>query len=281
LLNSLAKFEKQHLGKFVLVENCIIDISPLASDKDYIDVNFSIHNLSMYSVSIPAPDGTVIENPIYFNGELLSRGAKLFNNEVRNISPTKKGSFTIRQWVDSEHATKIVETLKKSGNLFNFSEAVVRVSIDGDTDNGAKLDLTRGMQNAALEKNIKELESLIPLHQLEISEWRRHVVMIAALNRVLGMAEELIAIYGTPNGIPPERIEEWRQRLDAALRRCYGAEGTAKFYNFPYDGKAIEGPKESYPQERWFPDYVTRLQNFMAEQTPVQLVADKAETQKQ
>jgi hypothetical protein len=170
------------------VENCAIDSSHFEKGELYVDFTFPVLNLSMYTVSIPMAKGAVIENSILFKGKMLSREAKLFENHVKHNNPTETGYFIIRQWVNSDEAKDITQTLEKSGNLFDFSEAMVYVSIDEfPAAKSAKLDLTRGMQNAALENNLVERRNDNAWLRSGLTLWRERAGNIEELTRTLGI----------------------------------------------------------------------------------------------
>lgn len=200
-LHSIADYQRKTLRRYVLVENCEVNSSPLSEGKRYIEFTFTIINYSMYYVTIPMHEGEEVKGSIKFKGEMLSGAAKLFENKAENCEPYGRKYFKIRQWVSPHEATDILEALEKSGNLFDFSEANIFVS-GGDKHPNVeedKLDLTRGMQNAALENKIIQLETdlreekaaqerLEDQHSKKMSTERHRVGAIRAINYARGAA---------------------------------------------------------------------------------------------
>jgi hypothetical protein len=186
--HSIADYEIRRTRKFVLVETCLINASYLPQGELYLDFTFSILNLSIFVVSIPMTNGSIIENPIFFKGKMLSREAKLAENDVKNVYPAEGRSFTIRQWVNSDEAKDIIQTLAERGNLFDFSRPVIYVTTQEFPDaKYAELDLTRGMKNAALENKLVELGNDNIWLRRGLTLWEERTGPIEELTRTLGI----------------------------------------------------------------------------------------------
>lgn len=202
-LRGIADYEIQHIREFVLVEGCTINSSHLSEGNPCVDFTFSVFNLSAFSVSVPMPKGTVIDGSILFKGHMLSGAAKILENRIDRVGPTDRNTFTIRQWVNPSEAKDIAETLKKLGNRFDFSNAIIYIKNDEFPDaEVAKLDLTLGMQYAGLENKVIQLENVV-------AAWRRHSGTIEQLNHALGGAYVLYRLFEAREPPSRERIENW------------------------------------------------------------------------
>jgi uncharacterized membrane protein len=170
-LYKIAKYQRNDLQKYVLVDKCEINLSPLTNGKSYFEFTFHVINYSIFYISIPMLEYDPVKGAIQFKGDPLSREAKLAENRVTALQPYGRNYFKVWQWVNQDEAKDIPATLEKVGNLFDFSKAIVYVRADKFPDDEvAKLDLTRGMQNAALENRIIQLEALQGQHAIEINE---------------------------------------------------------------------------------------------------------------
>lgn len=262
--HEIVEHQRQALRKFVLVENCTINSSHLSEGNLYVDFTFSIFNLSMHSISIPMLEGAVIEGPILFKGKMLSGGAKLFRKDVNKILPTDRSTFTLRQWVNQSEANDILETLKKVGNLFDFSQPAVYVRADESADaKAAKLDLARGMQNADLENKVIRLEH-------EIAAWQRHSGTIEQLQHALGGAYVLYRLFEA--GEPPskERIKYW---FDSTLHGHFHSDFLkAYFEGMP---ELTDSPAE---QKDLIDRHCFKLRRLIAEEREKLAVARNVET---
>lgn len=219
-----AGYEIKRLEYFTLVENCTINSSYLSEGKLYVDLTFSVINLSIYKVSIPMSKGVVIEGSILFKGEPLSGTAKLFDNDIKHKNPTERGEFVIRQWVNSHEAADILDTLKKSGNLFDFSEAIVYIKGDEfPNEKAAKLDLTCGMQNARLENTLIQLENDNAQLRSEINSLKESAKYIEELTLALGVC--YLAYNQLEHGelLSEESIKSVKMRISHALSHCPGS----------------------------------------------------------
>jgi hypothetical protein len=242
-LHDIAEYEIKRLQKFVLVETCMVNSSPLSEGKLYIEFKFPVINLSIYSVTIPMIKGAVIEGSILFKGNMLSGSAKMTENDVRHINPTTRGHFIIRQWINLDEAKDIVETLGKTGNLFDFSNINVHIKSDEFPDaKAAKLDLTRGMQNADLENKLIQVEAelrakrdsqetLNAQHRKEVAKWQIHADKLYRLSLVYGMAlqaDDIIDFFRQTlsKGI----LERLRANIDNTLIHCFGASYRDKYF---------------------------------------------------
>lgn len=197
-LQKIAEYQRKGLRKYVVVEKCVVNSSPLPEGKLYIEFTFYVTNYSMFYVSIPAPVDAVIEGSIHFKGDLLSGVAKIVENKVKELGTCGTYYFTVRQWVSASEAADISETLKTTGNLFDFSKAIVNVR-GGDRFPDvemAQLDLTRGMRNAEFENKVIQLEALKSQYESEIELRQQRADAVEALSLVLGMAYSIDDLYG-------------------------------------------------------------------------------------
>jgi hypothetical protein len=199
-LHTVVRYQLNGLRKYVLVGNCTVNVNPFSEGRRYLEITFNLQNFSMFHVSIPMPVDAVIEGSIHFKGEMLSGVAKLVVNKVAALPPYGINTLTIRQWVNTDEVTDISETLKVSGNLFDFSKAIVYIKADEFPDmEAAKLDLTRGMQDAELENEIIRLkaelegegarrESLKAQYDANAAEHARRARIVRSLNYARGAA---------------------------------------------------------------------------------------------
>lgn len=261
-LHDIAEYGIKRLQKFVLVESCTVESSELT--EGYIDFIFSILNLSLYSVSIPVLTGTIIEGSILFKGKMLSGGAKLVENSARNISPTGQGSFKIRQWVNQKEANDISETLKKSGNLFDFSNTVVNIRNDDFPEAQAvRLDLTRVMLRAGLENKIVELENENSWLSKGLDLWWERTDKVIELTRTLGMF--YLAYNQSEQGelLTQETGKNLRGRFARALHHCFHDDKIVDDY---LDNSA-KFPDSVYEQRTWIDSQCSKLRALIDEQS--------------
>lgn len=276
-LDTIINYQRKHgLRRYVPVESCEINSVPLLEGKRYLDFTFHVRNFSMFYVSIPMLKYDPVKGSIKFKGEPLSGAAKLVENQVMKLQPAGRNYFTIRQWVDEGEAKDILETLKKVGNVFDFSEAVVYVSAEEfSSDLPAELNLTLGMQNAGLENRIIQLEALHDQHALEFGEWKKYSDIAFRLNLVYGMvlqAEYTIEFPGnTP--LPKDVLDYLRAHIDSTIHQCLGPEARDSYFE-----RVPPVPNEEKGQEYWIRSHSSRLKELI-EQQHRQLVARKATTQ--
>ena len=212
----------KHIKKFVLVETCAINSAHLADGRLYIDFTFAILNLSLFQVGIPLPEGAVIEGSILFKGHPLSGTAKLFENSTKHTNPTDRNNFTIRQWVNSDEARDIGETLKNFGNLFDFSRAIVSVRNEESPDSDAwKLDLTRGMQNTDLQNKIVVLGKENIWLSRGITLWHDRASNIEVLTLALGMFYRAYNQLEQGEILSKETANSLKGRFLQALHGCF------------------------------------------------------------
>lgn len=210
-VDGIIEYQRKGLRKYVLVERCEVDSSPLSSGKLYVWLTFHVRNYSMFYVSIPMHKGDEIRSSIRFNGEPISRTAKVEENKVIDLPPYRSNYFKIRQWVNPDEAKDISETLKTTGNLFDFSEAIIPIKADKfPNDEEAKLDLTSGMGNADLDNKIIELGNANARLRSELTSWQEHAAYLGELNIALG------ACYHAYN--QSERREPLTQEAFASLK---------------------------------------------------------------
>jgi hypothetical protein len=274
-LREFAEYQRTGLRKYVLVEKCSVNSSPLSEGKLYVEFTFSVANYSMFYISIPTPLNGVLEGSIRFKGDLLSGAAKLIENRVIGLPPYSTNYFTVRQWVSPHEAKDILETLKKSGNLFNFSEFIVNI---GGADERqrvetGRLDLTRGMQNTELENKIIQLEvelkeekaaqeRLKSEYENQKSEERRRKAILNALQYPLGAARLIEELYDEKELVPEKALKYLAILASSSVEFGFSDSATLDFFhdalrNIPHT------PEE---QRQWFRALQDRLkalsQNF-------------------
>jgi hypothetical protein len=259
----IVDYGKEHIRKFVLVETCTINSSHLAEGKLYVDFTFAILNLSLFSVGIPLPEGAVIEGSILFKGNPLSGTAKLFENSTKHTNPTDRNNFTIRQWVNSDEARDVVETLENYGNLFDFSRAVVNVRNEELPDSDAwKLDLTRGMQNADFQNRIVVLGNENIRLSRGITLWHDRARNIEALTLALGMFYRAYNQLEQGEILSKETANSLKGRFMQALFGCFHDHKLEDEYsdNLPPLPDSITEQKE------WIDSQCSKLRSLIDEQ---------------
>jgi hypothetical protein len=261
--HEIADYETRRVQKFIIVEDCEIDASHLAKGEFYLDFKFPILNLSMFTISILMAEGTVVENSILFKGGMLSREAKLAKNHVKHVNPTDRSDFTIRQWVNPEERTEIMQILKKSGNLFDFSQAVVNVSIDEFPQAGSmKLDLTGGMRNASLENKVIELGNSNACLKKGLTLWQERAKNIEELTRTLGMLYLAYNQLEQGETLSNATANNLKGRFAQALRFCFHDNGIVDEYcdNLP------PLPDSIHKQKEWIDNQCSELRSIIAGQ---------------
>lgn len=264
-LDEVVEYQRYGLRKYVLVEKCDINLSPLSEGKLYIELTFSVFNYSLFYVSVPMPADRAIEGSINFKGEPLSGTAKFIDkeNRVEKLPPYSGNFFKVRQWVNQDEAKDIPKTWKESGNLFGFPETCVYVRADKfPDDKPAKLDLTRAMQNASLENTIVELGNENALLRKGLTFWRDRTRNVKELTRILGM------FYLAYN--QAEQNEILSKATGDNLR---GSFANALHYCF-HDNKIVDKYLDNEPalpdslikQKEWVDSHCIRLRALIAEQ---------------
>jgi hypothetical protein len=275
-LDTIVDYQRRGMRKYVLVEKCEVDTSPLLNGKRYVEFTFHIRNYSMFHVSIPMPMDATIEGSIYFKGDRLSGTAKLVENKVVSLRPYLSEPIKIHQWVDADEAKDIPETLEKVGNRFNFSNAVIHIKADEFPDDKADtLDLTRGMQNAELENKVIQLVAVQGQRALEFGEWQRYSDIAFRLNLVYGMAQQARHTMEFPGNtpLPKDVLEYLRAHIDSAIHQCLGPEARDDYFDH-----VPPVPDEDSGQEYWIRSHCSRLEALI-EQQHRQVIARKPTTQ--
>lgn len=263
-LQEIIEYQRKGLRKYVLVEKCEINSSPLSTGKLYVEFTFHVVNYSMFYVSIPMAEGEAIKGSIHFKGDMLSGPVKLVENNVKNSPPYARDYFKVRQWVSAHEATDISETLKTSGNLFDFSNAIVPIR-GGDKFTNveeAQLDLTRGMQNTDLGNKIVELGNENIWLRRSISLWQDCLGKIEELTRTLGMF--YLAYNQLEQGeiLSQETANNLKGRCAQSLHRCFHNNKITDDYtdNLPAMPDSID------EQKTWVDSQCSRLRTLIEEQ---------------
>lgn len=277
-LQEIVEYQRKGLRRYVLVEKCEINSSPLSEGKLYLWLTFHVINYSMFYVTVPTQVGAVIAGSICFKGEPLSGTVKLDENRVVDLPPHSRNYVKVRQWVNRDEARNILETLKTSGNLFDFSEMIIPVKGGDKFPNveEAKLDLTRGMQNADLENKIIELSNANARLRQEIVTVQKHRDVIKELTLALG------ACYMAYNQTEREEL-----LTKGAFENLVWRIRDALSYHFE-DDKTVQDYLDSLPlfsdsvneQKKWIDAQCFKLREFINEHYPEQLSVTKIEIQK-
>lgn len=277
-LQEIVEYQRKGLRKYVLVEKCEIDASPLSEGKLYLWFTFQVINYSIFYVTISTSVGTVITGSIRFKGEPVSGTAKLDENKVIDLTPYLRSYFKVRQWVNRDEAKNILETLKTSGNLFDFSEAIIHVKGGSKfpTVEEAQLDLTRGMQNADLENKVIQLENAQGIRALEFGEWKKYSDIAFRLNLIYGMALQAQYTIGFPGNtpLPKEMLDYLRGHIDSAIHQCLGPEARDNYFK-----NAPPVPDNAEGQQYWWIRSHCSMLEALIEQQHRQLGARKATTE--
>lgn len=276
-LREAIEYQRKDLRKYVLVESLEINSSQLSEGKLYVDFTFHTCNYSIFYVSIPLDAGDPIKGYILFKGKMLSGAVKMFDNRMKNSPPYYKDYFTIRQWVSPEEAKDISETLKTSGNLFDFSDAIIPIK-GGDKSpeaEEAQLDLTRAMMNAETENKIVQLETALSQHKDEISRWKTHADRLYGLGLLYGMAQEADDIIDLFKGsLTEEQVKHLDAQINSGLDNCLGAAARDSYYlNAPPIPKDVEG------QRFWIRDHCSRLLMLIQQERQKQIPAYRPKNQ--
>ncbi len=252
-LSEIAEKERKALSKYVLVENCTVSPHLDSEELPYLIFDFNVINNSVYTVSLTDS----INGFIKFKGQPLDKNARLFGEPMKNCPHNGRSSFRIRQPVHPSEAVLISEALKKSGNLFDFSELIVAAVIVGENPakEPARLDLTRGMQNADLENKIIVLENEINQVRQEskeaIERERRNTALTKAIEG--GAALYLELDEGRP--IRDQRLARWRSDATNILSVNFGKDVAFKIF-----GSGNYTPPNTVPeQKQWLLDYLKTL----------------------
>jgi uncharacterized membrane protein len=279
-LDTIVDYQRKGLRKYVLVEKCDINLSPLSQGKRYFEFTFHVTNYSMFNVSIPMAEYDVVKGSIHFNGDPISREAKLVENKVTGLQPYGRNYFKIWQWVSIDEAKDIPATLEKVGNLFDFSKAIVYVRADKFLDEeAAKLDLTRGMQNADLENKIIELGNANAQLRREITSWQERATYIEELTLALGACYQAYNQAERGESLSKEAFDNLKMRISHAL--SHSPNEPKMLFNFYDELPPI--PASINEQKGWIDSQCFKLRELIKEQRQEegQLIAHKEATQKQ
>jgi hypothetical protein len=276
-IDTIVDYQRRGLRKYVLVEKCEVSLAPLIAGKPYFELTFHVRNYSMFYVSIPMAKYDPVKGTIRFKGDPISGNAKLTDNQVTNLEPYGRNYFKVWQWVNNpDEAKEIPATLEKVGNLFDFSETVIPIKADRFPDDSeAKLDLTRGMQNAELENRVIQLEALHGQRALESAEWQKYTDIIYRLNLVYGMALQVDYTIGFPGHtpLPKEILDYLKAHIDSAIHQCLGASVRDSYFEH-----VQPVPDGDEGQESWIRSHCSML-DALIQQQHRQLVARKATTE--
>jgi hypothetical protein len=217
-INAIVDYQRRGLRKYVLVEKCEVNASPLLKGKRYVEFTFHVRNYSMFHATIPMSMDAPVEGSIYFKGDRLSGTAKLVENKVVKLRPYLLEPLKIHQWVDADEVKDIPETLDNVGNLFDFSKATIYIKADEfPNDKADTLDLTRGMQNAGLENGIIELKNTNAQLRGEIATWRERAGYIEELYLALGACYQAYNQAERREALSKEVFENLKMRISHAL----------------------------------------------------------------
>ncbi len=262
-LDEIVEYQRNGLRKYVLVEKCDINHSHLSDGKRYVEFTFNIVNYSMFNVSVPMSEYDILKGSIHFKGDPLSGEAKLIENKVVGLTPYMSNYFKVWQWVNPDEAKDISETLEKVGNRFDFSKAIIYVRADRFRDDDvAKLDLTRGMQNADLENRLVELGTENVRLGKGLTLWRDRTRNVKELTRILGK------FYLAYNQVEQNEIlstatgDNLRGSFANALHSCF------------HDNKIVDDyldhvaafPDSLGKQKEWVDSHCIRLRILIEEQ---------------
>jgi hypothetical protein len=254
-LRNIAEEDRKDISKAAFV--ILKDVSNrLADSIPRIYFTFTVFNGSVYSLSIdPSVEGEIRCRKTSIMGAMKVHGFK-------DLPHGSAGNFTLTFEPTAAGANFILEAQRSGEDWFWFDQLKIKVVAGGGKEIEPKrLNLPEDVYSTNTRDRIQALKAR---HESEKDEWRKRARNVETLSVVLGMGEELMRTYRLSSRVPPEHIEEWRRRLQSALRRCYGEGGLAKFYPFPYEGTVLEGPKPVYPQERWFDEHMERLKQLIA-----------------
>jgi hypothetical protein len=261
-LDEVVEYQRNVLWKYVLVERCEINSGLLTQGKRFVELTFHVVNYSMFKVSIPMRKDAVIEGSIYFKGDRLSGEAKLTENRVIRLEPHMSNYFKIHQWVNSDEARDIPETLEKVGNFFGFSEAIVYIKADKFSDDKpASLDLTRAMQNAELENKIIELENANTRLNREIKLRQERAEVIEELQLALGACYQAYNQTERGERLTEEGISNLKMRVAYALSKL-PHEPQLQFEI--YDG--LPSPDSIEGQNKWVDSLCFKLRDVIKKQ---------------
>jgi hypothetical protein len=262
-LDAIVEYQRNGLPIYVLVEKCEINTSALSQGKRYLEFIFHVRNYSMFHVSIPMDEYDPVKGTIKFKGDPLSGEAKIVENRVTKLPPNRKNYFKVWQWVNPDEAKDIPETLKIVGNLFDFSEAAVYVKADRfPGDEAAKLELTRGMQNAALENKIIELENVNAEVRREVTTWHEYVRYIEELNLALGACYQAYNQSERRESLSQEAFDNLKMRIAHALSCCPNEpKGMSNFYD-----ELPPIPDSPSEQHEWINSQCFKLRALIKEQ---------------
>jgi len=263
-IHTIVDYQRRGLRKYVLVEKCEINPSPLVDGKRYFELTFHVRNYSMFYVSIPMAKYDPVKGTIRFKGDPISGDAKLTENQVTNLEPYGRNYFKVWQWVNNPDETKeIPATLEKVGNLFDFSETVIPIKADRfPDDSAAKLDLTRGMQNADLENKIVELKNANTQLSREIALRQEQANYISVLYVALGACYQAYNQSERKEMLSKESFGDLKKRISYALS-CRPNEPRAMFDFYDELPPMLDSPDE---QKEWLDSQCFMLRALLREQ---------------
>lgn len=273
-LHEIAEGERRQIEKHVVVETCAMNPLYLWEDLPYVVFDFTVYNGSVYSISVQ----DLVDGFIRFKGQHLDAKARMLDNQVKNCPRGGRNTFRIRQRVLKDEAALISDTLKSSGNLFDFSELIVTVS-GGDAFPNlepARLDLTRGMQNADLDNKIIELENANAELRREITSWQESANYIDELNVALGACYHAYNQSERGGALSQDLFETLKMRISRALAlRPNEPKDMGQFY----DELPEILPDSINKQKEWIDSQCSRLRALIREQHQNVSVADQNNAQ--
>src|SRR5437588_184242 len=218
-LANIAEEDRKDVSKAVFV--VLKEVSNhLTASIPRIYFTFTLFNGSVYSLSIDPS----VEGEIRCRKESIMGAMKV--NGFKNLAHGCSGEFTLTFEPTQAGANFILEAQKSDEDWFWFDQLTIKVSGDSKEVESKRLKLPEGVYSANQKDRIQALKAQ---HESEENDWRKRASVIATLSVVQGMGAELMRTHRLSSRIPPEQVEEWRRRLESALRRCHGERGLARF----------------------------------------------------
>jgi hypothetical protein len=262
-VDEIVEYQRNGLRKYVLVEKCDINPTHLSVGKRFVEFTFTVFNYSMFGVSIPMSGDVLIEGSIYFKGDRLSGAAKLIENKIIKLPPYHSTVFKIHQWVDPDEAKDITDTLSNDGNLFDFSKAVIYVKADKfPEDEAAKLDLSRGMQNAEVENKFVKLGNANARLRIEISAWKEWAGIIAEMKLALGACYQAYNQAERGEALSEEALNNLKMRISHALSTM----PNEPRWLFEIKDELPPTPDSIGEQQKWIDSLCFKLREIINEQ---------------
>jgi hypothetical protein len=124
-LHLVAEYEKQHINQALMIVDCTLLYKDLDGDAPYVNFNFQILNLSVFSICV----GKSIDGWIEYSGRRL--GGNLRRTDTNGSFPHRTASWiVVTQWLSKEDVAMMRNSSEQCAFTFQHLEVTIGGAID-------------------------------------------------------------------------------------------------------------------------------------------------------